>query len=151
MNIYNERDSKGQEKVVPILEDLFSGCTINLEQHIEDSGEIDIFMTATTKNNREYYYAIECKDREYRLSDFDDWIIETRKYRALKQASIRGYRPIYINTFPDGEYLIWNLNLVEPTERVMKTKRTTVEDTGKVSRLRYLFDKNKYTASGTTK
>ena len=150
MDIFSCVDAYGQNKALNIIKDIFSGYTLNIEQHIEDKGRVDILMTATTKN-KEYYYAIECKDRYFPHNHYDDMMIEVNKYNTLKDYSSLGYKPIYLNTFSDDTYLIWNLNTCVKKEGYKTAKKTTVVEGEPVNRLRYFLPVSGYTFSGYTK
>ena len=63
---YNEADKRGQQKVIPQLQRIFSGCTLTIEPHYLDCSPIDIYVTSITPTTKVITYAIECKDREYR-------------------------------------------------------------------------------------
>ena len=64
MDIFDSTDMHGQSRILPTLKAVFSGCPLQIEQHYEDKGGVDMYITATTKNNKEVWYAIECKDRK---------------------------------------------------------------------------------------
>ena len=64
MDIFDSTDMHGQSRILPTIKALFSGCTLQIEQHYEDKGGVDIYITATTKSGKEVWYAIECKDRK---------------------------------------------------------------------------------------
>lgn len=150
MSKFNDYDRKGQQKVMNILPNLFSGCTLNFEQHIDDNGKVDIFMSATTQT-RMYKYAIEAKDRWYTHNYFDTWVLEEDKYKELMKHYQNGYKPIYFNTFSDGKYLVWDLSKTDCTNTGnLTTPKTTVEDRGKVTRKRIFLPVSGATYSGTT-
>ena len=108
MDLFAYADKQGQSRILPTIKALFSGCTLQIEQHYEDKGCIDMYLTATTKNNKEVWYAIEFKDRKmsHTKYQYDGYIIEDKKIKSLLKAANKGYRPIYINSFSDN-YLIW--------------------------------------------
>lgn len=151
MNIYNTYDKKGQDKVLKILPKLFSGYTLNIEQHIEDNGKVDIFMSASTETKL-YKYAIEAKDRWHPHTAFADegWILEEDKYIELMEYYKQGYRPIYFNTFNDGTYVVWDVSKCKFTKGSKTSRRKTVEDKGKVTRDRLFVKVADCTCSGTT-
>lgn len=150
MSKFNDYDRKGQQKVMNILPNLFSGCTLNFEQHIDDNGKVDIFMSATTQT-RMYKYAIEAKDRWYTHNYFDTWVLEEDKYKELMKHYENGYKPIYFNTFSDNKFLVWDLSKVDCTKKgELTTPKTTVVDTGTVTRKRIFLPVSGATYSGTT-
>lgn len=150
MDLYTNADATGQEKAVKILKDVFSNCTLDIEQHIEDKGRVDIIMTATTQSGVSKTYAIECKDRWFPHNQYPDMMIDKEKYDVLKSYSTSGYTPIYLNTFSDDTYIVWDLDKVDVDIRNVKTKRTTVEYNGYVDKPRCFFKTSDFTFSGTT-
>lgn len=150
MDLYTNADATGQEKAVKILKDVFSNCTLDIEQHIEDKGRVDIIMTATTQSGVSKTYAIECKDRWFPHNQYPDMMIDKEKYDVLKSYSASGYTPIYLNTFSDDTYIVWDLDKVDVDIRNVKTKRTTVEYNGYVDKPRCFFKTSDFTFSGTT-
>lgn len=151
MNKYNKADQQGQEIVVNILKEIFSACTLTLDQHYEDTSPIDIYMTATTKSGISRTYAIECKDREYTHNCFNDSVIEIRKYNDLIESQKNGYKAIYFNTFSDGAYLVWDINKCKPIKREMTSNKSTVEPwKGKRTSLRYFLKNSEFIYSGST-
>ena len=115
MNKFDEADYFGQKKILPTLKQMFSGCTLQIDQHFDDKNSVDIYITATTKNNKEVWYAIECKDRKMTHNKYKDegYIIEDWKVKELLNASSKGYRPIYLNSFSDDYIVVWNLNNID--------------------------------------
>lgn len=115
--LYYNADKRGQAKVIPVLQQIFSGCTLTIEPHYEDGSPIDIYMTAVTLSNKVITYAMECKDREYKHNTKffleEGYILEKKKEQRLKDASAKGYKPIYINTFADDVIIVWNLNKID--------------------------------------
>lgn len=110
-----EADEKGQEKVLHAIKEIFKGYFINItiDTHFDDYGAIDIYMTGTTKNNNAITYAMECKDRKVAHTYYPDYILEKDKKRKLLDASKKGYKPIYINTFTDDYMIVWDLNRID--------------------------------------
>ena len=83
MDKFSNYDKKGQDKVVPILNELFSKCKdVNIEQHYQDKGRIDIFVTATTHSNITKRYAIECKDRWFESTTYSEIMLNISCCRA---------------------------------------------------------------------
>ena len=118
MDIFDYADKKGQSRILPTIKALFSGCTLQIEQHYDDKNPIDIYITATTKNNKEVWYAIELKDRKmpHTKYQYDGYIIEDHKIKELMNAANKGYRPLYLNSFNDDYVIIWNLNNIDLNE-----------------------------------
>ena len=115
MDKFNDADKYGQSRILPTIKALFSGCTLNIEQHFDDKNPIDIYVTATTKSGKEVYYAIECKNRKMHHTKYKDdgYIIEEKKINELMKAANKGYRPLYLNSFNDDYVIIWNLNNID--------------------------------------
>lgn len=149
MDKFSEYDKKGQDKAVTILKDIFSNCTLDIEQHIEDKGKVDIIMTATTPKGKKYKYAIECKDRYYPHNQYEDWMLEEHKYRDLMEYAESGYKPIFMNTFSDNTYICWNVSECQMHKKMFTTTKTTVEDNGSIQRYRYMLPTSECTYSGT--
>lgn len=139
MDKFSAADQSGQEKVLKVLPQIFEKCNIVYTQHIEDKGRVDIELTATTSSGKEVKYAIECKDRTYKSDDYDTWMLEWQKYLDLMKYEENGYRPIYINTFSDNKYLVWDVSKTPIIRKSYTTNKTTVEDSGKVTRVRYML------------
>lgn len=110
MDKFSEADKIGQEKAIKYLYKAFEKCgaTLNIEQHFEDKGRIDMFVTATTINNITSKYSIETKDRYMPKDTYDNYFIPLDKYNELMETVNRGYTPLYMNTFDDGA-IIWNV------------------------------------------
>ena len=116
MNLFNEADCYGQTKIMPTLKAMFSGATsLQVEQHFNDTNSIDIYVTATTKNHKEIWYAIECKDRKMTHTRYaeDGYIIEDWKVKELLKAHKDGYKPIYLNSFSDNYIICWDLSKID--------------------------------------
>lgn len=115
MDKFNDADMHGQDRILPTLKAVFSGCTLNIERHFDDKNPIDIYVTATTKSGKEVLYAIECKDRKMTHTKYKDdgYIIEDKKINELMKAANKGYRPLYLNSFNDDYVIIWNLNNID--------------------------------------
>lgn len=151
MDKYSKADQQGQEIVVKILKRIFSGCTLDIDQHYDDMSPVDIYMTATTKDEKQTTYAIECKDRKYGHNTFSDSVIEIHKYDAVSATQEDGYRPIYFNTFSDDTYLVWDLSKCKPIKRGMTSNKSTVESwKGKRTTPRYFLKNSDCKFSGTT-
>lgn len=146
MTEFNDADKYGQDKVMNTITTLLSGCTLQIEQHFNDTNPIDIYITATTKSGKEVWYAIECKDRKMAHTKYQDegYIIENHKIKELMKAANKGYRPLYLNSFNDDYIIIWNLNNIDLNEcgetGEKQFHRTTVKKSNND-----LYTKNKIT------
>ena len=101
MDLFNDADKYGQSRILPTIKALFSGCTLQIEQHFDDTNPIDIYLTATTKSGKEVLYSIECKDRKMTHT------------KSLLKAHKMGYRPIYLNSFNDNYIICWDLSKLD--------------------------------------
>lgn len=137
MNLFQSTDEYGQSKVVKQLQQIFSACTLTIDQHYDDNNVVDIFFTATTSNGTQYKYAAECKDRYYNHTYSDDWFIEVKKFNNLLKASENGYKPLYINTYKDNWINIWDISKCEVVAENRYLKKTTVTNNGKVNKAIY--------------
>lgn len=146
MNLFHQADKKGQKKVVDTIKVLFSGCTLTIDEHIEDSGYIDIYITATTATKNSITYAIEAKDRNMPHTKYaeDGYILEDWKKKKLEEASKQGYRPLYINTFSDNKMIVWNLNKID-FSKCGETGLKTFHKTTVLKSNDDLYSKNKIT------
>ena len=115
MDLFAYADKQGQSRILPTIKALFSGCTLQIEQHYEDKGGIDMYLTATTKSGKEVCYAIESKDRKmtHTKYQYDGYIIEDKKIKSLLKAHKMGYRPIYLNSFNDNYIICWDLSKLD--------------------------------------
>lgn len=115
MDIFDSTDMNGQSRILPTIKALFSGCTLQIEQHYEDKCGVDMYITATTKSGKEVWYAIECKDRKMTHTKYKDdgYIIEDHKMKELMKAANKGYRPIYLNSFSDNYIICWDLSKLD--------------------------------------
>lgn len=140
LNVYNEADKEGQEKVKAQLEKIFKKQTLEFEQHYADGGDIDLYFTATTSNGRQYKYCAECKDRKKNdHTSFDGyWMLEDHKYQKLMNDKKRGYKPLYINTTKDDWIMIWDMNSTPlHNEGIRHLPKSNMEDKGWVDKLCY--------------
>lgn len=54
-------------------------------------------------------YVVEAKCRQGRVNQYPDHIIEKKKYDVLAGYLEKGYTPLYVNFFADGNIIIYNL------------------------------------------
>ena len=137
MTRYDKQEIRGREIVIDYL--LKSYLHITNPDYIkptETTNPVDIYFTATTKNNREVPYVAEIKERKYYLThpknEITNWMMETYKLDALMKR--KNHRPLYINFFKNDCFLIWDLKKIDFSDleiRKMELKKTTLEDTGK--------------------
>lgn len=155
---FSEADKQGQDKVVPILKEMFKKCKdVVLEQHYEDKGGIDIYLTATTHKGYTKKYAIECKDRDYSHTSFSvpyketpaGWVIDVPKYEKMVKAANDGYMSLYLNTFSDNTYYVWDVVNSNSTYGKYKAGKTTVKKSEKIDKWGYFYTITDYVVSGT--
>lgn len=143
MTKYDKQELRGREIITDYL--LKSYLHITNPDHIyptETKNPVDIYFTATTKNNIEVPYVGEIKERKYYLSDpkneITTWMLETYKLDALMAR--KNHRPLYINFFKNDVMLVWDLKKIDFSDleiRKMELKKTTLEDTGKKYKIFY--------------
>lgn len=133
---FQKKDYIGQLKAAPVLEELFKKCIdVTLEHHITDRGRVDIFVAAQTHQGVTTKYAIECKDRDFTSDTFDTCMLNPDKWGWLMAYKKMGFKPLFLNTFTDNKYMIWDVStsdwdvgMVEvPIYSVDKSKGTTIE------------------------
>lgn len=104
------KDYEGQLKASSILEDIFGNYEdVTIEYHILDRGRVDIFVVVNHKNTI-HKYAIECKDRLFTSTTFDTCMLNPDKWGWLIAYKKLGYRPLFLNTFTDNKYFIWDVS-----------------------------------------
>lgn len=110
---YEKADAEGQNKVIPVIKDLFK-TELEFEQHVTDKGGIDVYFTASTLSDK-YIYSMECKHRNYNHTRFaqEGYMIEDAKRDKLMNDYKKGYKPIYANTFDDGYIMFWDLSKID--------------------------------------
>lgn len=140
MDKFTNYDKKGQDKVVPILKELFNKCKdVNIEQHYQDKGRIDIFVTATTHNDITKRYAIECKDRWFESTAYSEIMLNPDKWGWLMGYKGLGYSPLFLNTFTDDKYVIWDVSKKNWDVGTFSVPVTTVVDNGRTVEPRFLL------------
>lgn len=146
MDLFDERDKKGQEIAVSVIKKIFSGRTINNLEQDYSKGGIDIFLTATTNNGSVRAYAIECKDRAFEHTAFAKpfkdketgmeinagWGMDLSKYEKMLRTSMNGYITLYFNSFSDGTYAFWNAIESPHTFGKYKAPKYTVVSSDKI-------------------
>lgn len=90
---------------------LFNELFSNINWKIPKDNRADVYITATTRSNKTGIYAVEIKQRNCRLLDFDDTIIQTDKYDYLMSLT-SAYTPLYFVIFNDC-IAVYNLNKVD--------------------------------------
>lgn len=79
---------------------LFNKLFSDINWEIPINNRADVYITATTRNNKIGIYAVEIKQRNCRLLDFDDTIIQVDKYDYLMSLT-SAYTPLYFVIFND--------------------------------------------------
>lgn len=79
---------------------LFNILFQNIDWEIPINNRADVYITATTRSNKVGIYAVEIKQRNCRLLDFDDTIIQADKYDYLMSLT-SSYTPLYFVIFND--------------------------------------------------
>lgn len=152
MDNFEKLERIGQGKAVAIIKDLFKHCELNIDQHIIDKNEIDIYVTATTKNGKVGRYSIEAKDRHTDHNAYGGkWMIEKKKMYNLIDDYAKGYTTLYLNTFADNTYFIWNPFVNKFNEGIIRSEKYTAYPSDKVDKPSYFFNINDFVQSGTTR
>lgn len=151
MDEFERLEVIGQTKAVKILKDLFKECKLNIEQHIEDKGGIDIYITATTKAGTVKKYAIEAKDRHKGHQEYNGmWMIEKKKMYKLIDDVSKDYTALYLNTFADDTYFIWNPMKNKFIDSEITAQKYTAKTSNYEVKPSYMFTIRDYIKSGTT-
>lgn len=106
-------DEKQKQLVKALITELFKNYDVIFDEANEENeyADIDILFTAYTKDG--YFvkkYAMEIKQRLYGHTAFNgDWFIEVKKYNNLLDYQSSGYTSVYLNTFNDNTYVIWDI------------------------------------------
>lgn len=97
---------------------LFNNLFSNIIWEIPTNNRADVYITATTRSNKVGIYAVEIKQRNCRLLDFEDTIIQTDKYDYLMSLT-SAYTPLYFVIFNDC-IAVYNLAKIK-TKKPLKT------------------------------
>lgn len=106
-------DKEQKQLVKALIVELFKNYDVIFDEANEENeyADIDILFTAYTKDG--YFvkkYAMELKQRLYDHNDFNgDWFIEVKKYNNLLDYQSSGYTSVYLNTFNDEYFCIWDI------------------------------------------
>lgn len=79
---------------------LFNNLFEKINWEIPTNNRADVYITATTRSNKIGIYAVEIKQRNCRLLDFEDTIIQADKYEYLMSLT-SAYTPLYFVIFND--------------------------------------------------
>lgn len=151
MDKFSEVDKRGQDKVIPIIDNVFKKCKdVKIEQHFADKGRVDLFVTATTHNDITKTYAIECKDRWFPSDKYQECMLNPDKWGWLMAYKKLGYKPLFINTFSDNRYIIWDVSMKDWDVGVFNVPVTTVENNGRTQEPRFLLPIEDSIFSGST-
>ena len=106
-------DREQKQLVKALIAELFKNYDVIFDEENDKNeyADVDILFTAYTKDG--YFvrrYAMEIKQRLYDHSDFGgEWFIEMKKYNDLLNYLSSGYTSVYLNTFNDGYFAIWDI------------------------------------------
>lgn len=106
-------DREQKQLVKALIVELFKNYDIIFDEENDKNeyADIDILFTAYTKDG--YFvrrYAMEIKQRLYNYTAFNgDWFIEVKKYNNLLDYQSSGYTGIYLNTFNDNTFVVWDI------------------------------------------
>lgn len=145
INLFNEYDKYGRSKVIRWINETYPE-RYKLDPKQGEYDRTDIDATGYTKSS-EVWYKIECKDRWYPHTDFGgEWVIEDKKIKELRDGFRKG---VYINTFSDDYIVVWDISSMSDEEiknlpvKESNWKRTTVEDNGRVKKVKKLLPLSK--------
>ena len=128
-NEFFEADKRGQYKVLStICETLYKSNSVKVltfNLNYDNYSPIDIYIRVLTESDNMYSYAIECKDRNCKHTDFaeEGFLITTQKLMKLLEAAAEGYKPLYLNSFTDGYFVIWDLSKIKITDLGITRKK----------------------------
>lgn len=114
-------DKPQKELVKALIEKLFYNFDVifNKKNEEDEFADVDIIFSLWTKDG--YFiknYAVELKQRLYNHTDFNgDWFIEVKKYNNLLDYASSGYTGIYLNTFNDNTYVVWDIKDIEKNHK----------------------------------
>ena len=106
-------DKEQKELVKALIVELFKNYDVIFDEENDKNeyADIDILFSVWTKDG--YFvrrYAMEIKQRLYDHNDFNgDWFIEVKKYNNLLDYQSSGYTSVYLNTFNDNTYAVWDI------------------------------------------
>lgn len=128
-------DANDKKRVAELLKykmESESNYIFEYEIPLNQFSEVDILATAFTQTyDVKMMYAIECKERDFNSTTFNDAMIEEDKLATLLQYSEQPfYRSYYTNTWKDGIITAQRITKETPTShretpRPKKTKSTT--------------------------
>ena len=140
MTEFQKADNYGRDKVINTLVKLLTPYLNNIEiiyTGIKDKEDIFIIGNNKKKNNI-IKYCIECKDRKFEHTKYDNdemedeergYIIEQHKKEYLISQSQLGYIPLYVNSFSDNYMVVWNLKKINWDECSTTGDKTFKEKT----------------------
>lgn len=111
---------------------LFNNLFLNINWEIPTNNRADVYITATTRSNKTGIYAVEIKQRNCRLLDFEDTIIQTDKYDYLMSLT-SAYTPLYFVIFNDciAVYNLAKIGAKSLSKRLQLMNRITYQSNDK--------------------
>lgn len=111
---------------------LFNILFQNIDWEIPINNRADVYITATTRSNKVGIYAVEIKQRNCRLLDFEDTIIQTDKYDYLMSLT-SAYTPLYFVIFNDciAVYNLTKINDKNLSKRLQLMNKVTYQSNDK--------------------
>jgi hypothetical protein len=70
-------------------------------------------------------------------------------YNKMVKAANEGYMPLYLNTFSDNTYYVWDVVNSNSTYGKYKAGKTTVKKSEKIDKWGYFYTITDYVVSGT--
>lgn len=136
MNEFDWCENAGRELFLKVLA---AGEATNIEFSTEPYSIWDAKYTTRNVLN-----IVEIKVRKQNYNTYPDWILELKKYNALKAEVVEQQKTtdkkvgaIYINFFNDGYFCIWGINKIDATTVIQKSCKATTAINGN-----YYIDKS---------
>lgn len=131
MDAFTNAEVNNRIKAITAIKSILKSNWEFIETKPEDKTRFDFYIK--NKETGEIIY-IEHKDRKYSSNQFTDWQLDGKKYDYLKSLK---EKCLYINTFTDGKYAIWDLSKNIGNRRWSTLhKKYTVKDSQEV----YTYD-----------
>jgi hypothetical protein len=143
-------DKYGRDKVCEKLKTIFNEklTDVDVFYNQEDESRSDIIVSGW-KNEKIFTYIIECKDRKFEHTKFDNdnineddrgYIIEEKKKKYLLDQIQYNFIPLYVNSFSDDYMVIWNFKKINWDE-CGKTGDKTFKEKTVVDSEKYIDNK----------
>lgn len=124
-----ECDVESKKRIMENLKKYYednSNYTFVYDINPDPLAQVDCTATAYTQSNEMVAtYSIECKERDYTSTSFNEWWLEDDKYQEMAP-DFNSKRCYYANLFTDGVLRMWYVNnLNTDYNKTVKLKKTT--------------------------